>query len=102
MTVEQKRVAIRTIVRKVVWDGVNAHVILFGVKDDEIEYPEIATAASGNTEDDDETEELVDFSDVDYDDDDVEDDRLGKTEPLSASKTHWGEDSKRASDDAAQ
>ena len=79
MTVEQKRAAIRTIVRKVVWDGVNAHVILFGVKDDEIEYPEIATVASGNTEDD---------------DDDVEDDRLGKTEPLSASKTHWGEDSK--------
>ena len=26
--------------------------------------------------------------------DDVEDDRLGKTEPPSASKTHWGEDSK--------
>lgn len=94
MTVEQKRAAIRTIVRKVVWDGVNAHVILFGVKDDEIEYPEIAAALSGNTEDDDETEELVDFSDVDYDDDDVEDDCLGKTEPLSVSKTHWGEDSK--------
>ena len=30
----------------------------------------------------------------DYEDDDMEDDRLGKTEPLSASKTHWGEDSK--------
>ena len=94
MTVEQKRAAIRTIVRKVVWDGVNAHVILFGVRDDEIGYPEIAAAASGNTEDDDETEELVDFSDVDYDDDDVEDDRLGKTEPFSVSKMHWGEDSK--------
>lgn len=39
MTVEQKRAAIRTIVRKVVWDGVNAHVILFGVRDDEIGYP---------------------------------------------------------------
>ena len=97
MTVEQKRAAIRTIVRKVVWDGVNAHVILFGVRDDEIEYPEIAAVASGNAEDDDETEELVDFSDVDYDDDDMEDERLGKTEPLSASKTHWGEDSKRNS-----
>ena len=95
MTVEQKRAAIRTIVRKVVWDGVNAHVILFGVKDDEIEYPEIAAVASGNTEEEDETEELVDFSDIDYDDDDMEDERLGKTNPLSASKTHWGEDSKR-------
>ena len=80
--------------RKVVWDGVNAHVILFGVRDDEIEYPEIAAVGSDNTEDDEETEELVDFSDVDYEDDDMEDDCLGKTNPLSVSKMHWGEDSK--------
>ena len=94
MTVEQKRAAIRTIVRKVVWDGVNAHVILFGVKDDEIEYPEIAAVASDNNDDADGTDELVNFPDVDYDIDDMEDDCLGKTNPLSASKTHWGEDSK--------
>ena len=31
MTVEQKRAAVRTIVRKVIWDGVNAQVVLFGV-----------------------------------------------------------------------
>ncbi len=55
MTVEQKRAAIRSIVRKVVWDGVNAHVILFGVQDDEMEYPEIAAAASENTDDRDES-----------------------------------------------
>ena len=60
MTVEQKRAAVCTIVRKVVWDDVNAHVILYG----------------------------------DADDDDMEDDLPGKTCPLSASKTHWGEDSK--------
>lgn len=41
MTIEQKRTAIRTIVRKVIWDGINAHVVLFGVKDDEIGYPDI-------------------------------------------------------------
>lgn len=35
MTIEQKRAAVRTIVRKAVWDGVNAHVFLFGVQDDE-------------------------------------------------------------------
>ena len=90
MTIEQKRAAIRTIVRKVIWDGVNAHVVLFGVQDDEIEYPEIASAASDNTDDEDDNDELVAFSDVDYEDDDTEDDRLGKTNPLSASKTHWG------------
>ena len=94
MTVEQKRAAIRTIVRKVVWDGVNAHVILFGVQDDEIEYPEIASVGSENADDEDENEELVAFSDVDYEDDDMEDEALRKTESLSASKTHWGEDSK--------
>ena len=53
-----------------------------------------ALSDMNNTEDDEETEELVDFSDVDYEDDDMEDERLGKTNPLSASKTHWGEDSK--------
>ena len=35
MTVEQRRAAIRTIVRKVIWDGINAHVILFGTTDDD-------------------------------------------------------------------
>ncbi len=39
MTLEEKRAAIRTLVRKVVWDGTNAHVVLFGVPDEEIEYP---------------------------------------------------------------
>lgn len=90
MTTEQKRAAIRTIVRKVIWDGVNAHVVLFGVQDDEIEYPEIASVASDNTDDEDENEELVAFSDVDYEDDDRSDEALRKTNPLSASKTHWG------------
>lgn len=41
MTIEQKRTAVRTLVRKVVWDGENAHVILFGADGDEIEYPDI-------------------------------------------------------------
>jgi len=30
MSVEEKRAAIRTVVRKVIWDGMNAHVVLFG------------------------------------------------------------------------
>lgn len=93
MSVEQKRAAIRTVVRKVIWDGVNAHVVLFGSQDDEIEYPEIA-AAAGNTTEEDETDELVPFSDVDYDDGDEEGDGMGNASPFRAPKTHWGEDSK--------
>lgn len=83
MTIEQKRAAIRTLVRKVVWDGVNAHIILFGVQDDEIEYPPLSyqTAETDSTED--ALEELERFSDVDYED-----------ETADGSKTHWGEDSK--------
>ncbi len=42
MIVEQKRSAIRTLVRKVVWDGVKAHIILFGAQDDDIEYPPLS------------------------------------------------------------
>lgn len=77
MTVEQKRAAIRTIVRKVIWDGVNAHVILFGVQDDEIEYPEIAAIASDNA-----------------DDDDMRDEGPEKIAHAGESITHWGENSK--------
>lgn len=35
MTVEQKRAAVCTVIRKVVWDGQNAHVILLGAPDDD-------------------------------------------------------------------
>jgi site-specific DNA recombinase len=47
MSVEQKRAAIRTLVRKVVWDGENAHVVLFGVEDGEIELPDSAKTHLG-------------------------------------------------------
>ena len=83
MTVEQKRAAIRTLVRKVVWDGVNAHIILFGVQDDEIEYPPLSYQANEADSTEDDLEELERFSDVDYED-----------EIADGSKTHWGEDSK--------
>ena len=54
-------------------------MVLFGVQDNEIEYPEIASVASDNIDNE----------------DDTEDEALRKTNLLSASKTHWGEDSKR-------
>ena len=41
MNIDQKRAAIRTLVRKVIWDGCNAHVILFGATEGEMEYPDV-------------------------------------------------------------
>ena len=87
MSIEQKRSAIRTIVRKVVWDGVNAHVVLFGVQEEELEFPEISSLGIGvniDTDKEEDTEELEQFADVDY--------HEGEQECVT--KTPWGEDSK--------
>ena len=93
MTIQQKRAAIRTIVRKVVWDGVNVHIVLFGVQDDEIDFPDMS-GLYGDSCTDDDTDEPDSFVDMDYGCDDTEEDCLINTEPRNAAKTHWGEDSK--------
>ena len=41
MSVEEKRAAVRTVVRKVVWDGGSAHVVLFGADEKKLEYPNL-------------------------------------------------------------
>lgn len=86
MTVEQKRTAIRTIVRKVIWDGSDAHVILFGADEGDIEYPPIAD--SGERAEEGTEEPLESFADVDYSEMDA------NIPPLPLS----GEDSKRDPD----
>ena len=73
MSLEQKRAAVRTLVKKVVWDGRNAHVFLFGIADEEIEYPKIADL---ECVEDDEEEQFIEEN------------------TISESKTLWGEDSK--------
>ena len=71
MTVTQKRAAIRTVVRKVVWDGKVAHVVLFGSPEDEIDW---TTFPVDPEEDDNDPEGGGDGSD-------------------SQSGVRWGEDS---------
>ena len=41
MSCEQKRISIQSIVRRVIWDGENAHVILYGSQDDDIGVTDI-------------------------------------------------------------
>ena len=85
MPLEQKRAAIRTVVRKVIWDGVNAHIVLFGASEDEIEMPDITPLLA-----DAEAEEILEpFGDVDCEEELEED---GESAP--ASMTPWREDSK--------
>ena len=57
MTLEQKRAAVRSLVRKVIWDGEYAHIVLFGADENEIEFSdaEVLNVENGSEEDDLET-----------------------------------------------
>ena len=87
MSVEEKRAAIRTVVRKVIWDGVNAHVVLFGADENEIEFPDMVDRLAHMDEESGEEDTLKAFLDVDYEDFEGEYAAAGLKSP-------WGEDSK--------
>ena len=87
MTYEQKRVAIRTVVRRIIWDGENAHIVLFGAEGEDIEYPDISHLMKDSAGDTEEDEDLVPFIGEDMDENSLSD--FGPE-----TKTDWGEDSK--------
>lgn len=86
MTTEQKRAALRTIVRKIIWDGTNAHIILFGTSDGDIEYPDISSRLSTTQNGDRAEDGLSPFEDMEY----KGDNGLGKTQPPNDSNVRWG------------
>ena len=86
LTVEQKRAALRTIVRKIIWDGTNAHIILFGTADGDIEYPDISARLNATQENEDDEDSLSPYEDMEYEGDDG----LGKTQPPNDSNVRWG------------
>ena len=72
----------------------NAHVVLFGADEDEIEFPDMDDRLAHSDDEGGEEEPLEAFADVDYGDLEEENSCLGKKEPSNASKSPWGEDSK--------
>ena len=87
MSVEEKRAAIRTVVRKVIWDGVNVHVVLFGANEDDIEFPDMLDRMGNMDDESGEEDTLEAYADVDYEE-------FDENNAASISKSPWGEDGK--------
>ena len=87
MSVEEKRAAIRTVVRKVIWDGVNAHVVLLGADEGEIEFPDMADRMGNRIDESSEEASLEAFADVSCKEFEGENTGMNLKSP-------WGEDSK--------
>lgn len=87
MSIQQQRAALKTVIRRVIWDGVNAHVVLFGAGDGEIQYPEGLRKWTENPVEEDENDDLTPYLDVNYEENDED-------MHLETPMTPWGEDSK--------
>lgn len=89
LSVEQLRAAIRTVVRKVIWDGTNAHMLLFGAPEDEIEYPDLSGLYAQNKK-----STSVNPAEDSHDPHHRVPGERGRGAPGERAKPHWGEDCK--------
>lgn len=87
MSIEEKRTAIRTVVRKVIWDGVNAHVVLFGADEGEFEFSAEGDRTGRTDEEKTEEDPLDAFADASYEE-------FEGVNSAADTKTPWGEGSK--------
>ena len=94
MSIQQKRSAIRSVIRKVIWDGTNAHLILFGAGDEEIEYPDMLGRMDHIGDEGEEDDTLEDSETVELGDFEDENPSSGEGAFFGGVKTHWGEGSK--------
>ncbi len=94
MSVEEKRAAIRMVVCKVIWDGVNAQMVLFGTDEGEVEVPDLHDRMAHMEENSDEEEPLEAFTDVGYEELEGEEYLSADNRPGPEIKAHRGVDSK--------
>ena len=69
-----------------IWDGVNAHVVLFGAEEGEIKYPDMVSRYTDTEDESTEEDPLEAYSDVDYR-------KFDDKNAAETSKTSWREDS---------
>lgn len=91
MSVEQKRAALRTLVQKVVWDGMWAHVVFFGAEDEAPDGRTPGPGAEANPVEPGGPESMNPRESSGHPGHWVESGALGADSPASAL---WGEDSK--------
>ncbi|MBQ3010616.1 MAG: recombinase family protein [Oscillospiraceae bacterium] len=94
MGIEQKRSAVRSVLRKVIWDGTNAHLVLFGAGDEEIEYPDMLSRMDHIGDESEEEDTFDTYENVEFGDLEDENASTGEGAFFGAYKTDWGEGSK--------
>ena len=77
-----------------IWDGVNAHLVLFGAGNEEIEYPDMLSRIGHIRDEGEGDDSFYDDETIESDDFEGENDGLEGDAFFEPLKTDWGEGSK--------